>query len=240
MIRFRPLLVPTLWFVPALALLIGLGVWQVQRLHWKLDLIARVESRISDPAVPLDDALAHGLANAEWRRVSVNGTFQNDKELYLFAPSNAGQPGYHVVTPLVLEGGSAVLIDRGFVPEDLKNPQARPKGQLEGDITVTGVLRLSEAPGLFTPAPDQAKRILYVKDIPGMAQAAGVRLRAPILIEADDTPNPGEYPKGGQTRVDFPNNHLQYAITWFGLALALIVIYLLYHRKQGRLSFGGK
>ena len=240
MIRFRPLLVLTLWFVPALALLIGLGLWQVQRLHWKEALIARVESRISEPAAPLDDVLSHGLANAEWRHVSVHGALQNDDELYLFAPSQAGQPGYHVVTPLLLEGGSAVLIDRGFVPEDLKNPTARPKGQPAGDVTVTGVLRLSEAPGLFTPAPDQAHRAWYVKDLPSMAEAAGVTLRAPIIIEADDTPNPGEYPKGGQTRVDFPNNHLQYALTWFGLALVLAVIYLLYHRKQGRLRFGGK
>ncbi len=237
MIRFRPLLIPTLWFVPALALLIGLGAWQVQRLYWKDALLARIESRISEPAVPLDDALSHGLDNAEWRHVRVHGHFLHDDELYLFAPSHAGQPGYHVVTPLQLDGGGAVLVDRGFVPEDLENPTARPKGQLEGDVTVTGVLRLSQPPGLFTPAPDRAHRIWFTKDIPGMAAASGVALLTPIIIEADATPNPGEYPVGGQTRVDFPNNHLQYAITWFALALVLTVIYLLYHRKQGRLSF---
>jgi surfeit locus 1 family protein len=240
MIRFRPLLVPTLWFVSALALLIGLGVWQLQRLQWKEALITRVESRTSKPAIPLEDALSHGLANAEWRHVSVRGTLQNDDELYLFAPSNVGQPGYHVVAPMALEGGSTVLIDRGFVPEELKNPAARPEGRVEGAVTVTGVLRLSQAPGLFTPAPDQANRVWYVKEVPSMAEVARVTLRAPIIIEADATSNAGEYPKGGQTRVDFPNNHLQYAITWFGLALALAIIYLLYHRKQGRLRFGGK
>jgi surfeit locus 1 family protein len=236
MIRFRPLLIPTLWFVPALALLMGLGVWQVQRLHWKEALIARVESRMAQPAVPLDEALSHGLAKAEWRHVSVHGKFLNDDELYLFAPSKAGQPGYHVIAPLQLEGGNVVLIDRGFVPEDLKDPTARQKGQLEGEITVTGVLRLPQPPGLFTPAPDQIHRVWFTKDVQSMAQAAGVALSTPIVIEADATPNPGEYPLGCQTRVDFPNNHLQYAITWFALALVLTVIYLLYHRKQGRLG----
>lgn len=236
MIRFRPLLIPTLWFVPALALLIGLGVWQIERVHWKEALIERVESRISMPAVRLDTALSHGLADAEYRHVHLHGVFQNDKEVYLFAPSKTGEPGYHVVTPLVVEGGSAVLIDRGFVPKDLKDPLRRADGQAEGDVEITGVVRLSQPPGMFTPAPDIANRVWYTKDIPALAAASGARLLSPVIVEADAQDLPGGYPVGGQTRVDFPNNHLQYAITWFALAFVLLVIYLLYHRKQGRLG----
>ncbi len=236
MIRFRPLLVPTLWFVPALALLVGLGVWQVERLHWKEALIARVETRMAQPAVGLDTMLSHGLANAEYRHVHLHGVFQNDNEVYLFAPSKAGEPGYHVVTPLVVEGGSAVLIDRGFVPKDLKDPHRRAGGQPEGDVEITGVVRLSQPPGLFTPAPDIPNRVWYSRDIRALAAVASARLLSSIVVEADAQDIPGGYPVGGQMRVDFPNNHLQYAITWFALAFVLLVIYLLYHRKQGRLG----
>lgn len=237
MIRFRPLLGPTLWFVPALALLIGLGVWQIERLHWKEDLIARVESRMAAPAASLDDVLVQGLANAEWRHVSVRGTFLNNNEVYLFAPSLAGEPGYHVVTPLIVQGGDyAILVDRGFVPNDLKDPRTR-KQITDGEAWITGVVRLSQPPGLFTPVPDIASRVWYTKDVGAMAEEAGVTLLAPIIIEADGTPGAGAYPRGGQTRADFSNNHLQYAITWFALALVLTVVYLLYHHRQGRLQF---
>ena len=237
MIRFRPLPVLTLWFVPALAILVGLGAWQVQRLHWKQDLIARVEQRMAAPADALADALSDGLAAAEWRHVHVQGRFLHGKEIFLFAPSRAGEPGYHVVTPLVLENENSVLIDRGFVPENLKNPAVRNEGQIAGDVTVSGVVRLSQPPGMFTPAPDRINRIWFARDIPSMAEAAGERLMAPVVVEAEAAPNPGGYPIGGQTRTDFRNEHLQYAITWFGLAFVLTVIYLLYHHRQGRLQF---
>lgn len=240
MIRFRPLLVPTVWFVPALALLIGLGLWQIERLQWKRDLIARVESRVASPAVPLEQALTHGPAAAEWRHIVVRGRFAHDKELYVYAPSREGEAGLHVVTPLVRSDDSAVLVDRGFVPEALKDPATRSAGQIAGNVAVTGIVRGSQKPGMFTPKPEPARRLWFAKDAEDMATAADVRLIAPVIVEADTTPNPGGWPKGGQTRVDFRNDHLQYALTWFGLALVLAVIYLLYHRRQGRLDFGGR
>jgi surfeit locus 1 family protein len=97
---------------------------------------------------------------------------------------------------------------------------------------------VSQGPGIFTPAPDAKARLWFVKNVPEIAATLGVAVQAPIIIEADATPNPGGWPLGGQTVLDFPNNHLQYALTWFGLALALIGVYLLYHRSRGRLSFG--
>ena len=240
MLRFRPMLVPTLWLVPALVLLIGLGIWQVQRLHWKENLIATVNARIAAPAIPLGEALGQGIGRNEWRHVSASGKFLNGKEIYLFASSREGEPGEHVITPFVLDDGRMVLIDRGFVPENLRDPATRTAGQLQGRQAVTGVLRLSQDPGFFTPNPDFAKRQWFVRDVAGMSGMAGVRVAAPVMIEADATANPGGWPKGGQTRVDFPNNHLQYAITWFGLAIALTVIYLTYHFNHGRLGVGRK
>jgi surfeit locus 1 family protein len=238
MIRFRPLLAPTLWFVPGLLLLVGLGVWQIERLHWKEALIASVESGMKAPAAPLANVIVkNGLENAEWHHVSVRGRFLHDKEVYLFAQGPMGAPGVQVVTPLVQQNGETILVNRGFVPDVLRTPPARAQGQVEGETALTGVLRLSQEPGLFTPAANLNNRLWFVKNVPEMAKAMGISV-PPYIIEADAAPNPGGWPLGGQTVVDFPNNHLQYAITWFGLALALIGVYLVYHAHQGRLRFG--
>ena len=235
--RFRPLLGPSLWFLPGFALLVGLGVWQIQRLHEKEALIASVEAGLHARPVLLADAVKEGTEPTEWRPVKVSGHFLHDKELYLFSRGPMGAVGVDIITPLVQTNGEAVLIDRGFVPEALRNPATRASGQVTGDVSVTGVLRLSQHPGMFTPQPDLKTRLWFVKDIPSMTEALALPA-PPILIEADATPNPGGWPLGGQTRVDFPNDHLQYAVTWFGLALALLAVYLLYHRSHGRLSFG--
>jgi surfeit locus 1 family protein len=237
MIRFRPLLGPTLWFLPGFALLVGLGVWQIERLHEKEALIASVEAGMSAPAVALADALRQGAASAEYHHVRVTGHFLHDKELYVFSLGPMGAVGVDIVTPLVQDNGETVLVDRGFVPEALHHPKTREAGQVMGEVALNGVLKLPQQPGMFTPAADQRTRLWFVKDVPGMAAALGLTV-PPILIEADATPNPGGWPLGGQTRVDFPNDHLQYAITWFGLALALLTVYLLYHRSRGRLSIG--
>jgi len=238
MIRFRPLLVPTLWFLPGLALLIGLGVWQIERLHEKEALIASVAAGMRAPPVALADALRTGPQSAEWHHVRVAGRFLHDKEAYLFAQGPLGAVGVQIVTPLVQSDGTTVLINRGFVPQALKDPSTRTAAQVRGEVALNGVLRLSQQPGMFTPAPDAKARLWFVKNVPEIAAALGVAIQDPIIIEADATPNPGGWPLGGQTVLDFPNDHLQYAVTWFGLALALIGVYLLYHRSRGRLSFG--
>lgn len=139
--------------------------------------------------------------------------------------------------PFVEDSGAVVLIDRGFVPDALRDPASREAGQPRGGVQVTGILRFSEEPGFFTPPPEAKSRLVFVKNVPAIASILHVRPQAPVLIEADASPNPGGFPLGGQTLVDFPNNHLAYAVTWFGLALALLAVYLLYHRRQGRLGF---
>lgn len=237
MIRFRPLLGPTLWFLPGLALLVGLGLWQIQRLGEKEALIASVAAGMKAPPVPLAESLRAGAEKSEYRHVQLRGHFLHDKEVYLFSRGPKGAVGVDVVTPLVEDNGETVLVDRGFVPEALRDPKSREPGQVAGEVTLTGVLRLPRRPGIFTPAPDNAAGLWFVKDVPKMAKALGIEVPS-VIIEADGTPNPGGWPLGGQTRVEFPNDHLQYAITWFGLALALSAVYLTYHRSRGRLSFG--
>ena len=234
---FRPLPYPTLWCLPAIALLIALGFWQVERLHWKEALIAQVSRNLSAPPITLSQALSLPSEQSEYRQVVVIGRFDHAKENYSYAIDAASQPVLHVLTPLLLQDGHAVIVDRGEVPFELKDPAKRKAGQLLGVQRLVGVWHMPSLPNLFTPGPNTKARLWFVRDVRAMAKLDRLRLAAPVVIEAGTTPNPGGWPKGGQTVVDFPNNHLQYALTWFGLAAALFSVYLVYHRAQGRLGF---
>ena len=237
---FRPLLVPTLWIVPLLAILLGLGVWQgFYRLPWKLDLLAKIHTGLSAPPVALRDVLpvlddAH-ISDADYRRVVVRGLFQNGEEIFFFTTGSDGAPVYHVLTPFRMDDGHTLLIDRGWIPTDLP-ASAWTRGDLNGARAVTGIVRNPAPPGWFTPPVDVAHRIVHTRDPVTLAKAFGLRNVFPMFLEADATPNPGGWPKGGVTIVDLPNDHLQYAITWFGLALGLFAVYLAYHHSKGRLG----
>lgn len=208
-----------LGLLAALAVLAGLGIWQVQRLHWKTDLIARVDSRLAaEPGpVPGPDRLAGITAADEYTRVRLSGRFLNDKEALVVASTERG-PGYWVLTPLVQQDGSAVIINRGFVTGELRDPSTRAAGQIEGEATVTGLLRISEAESWILRANDPGAGRWYRRDPAELAHAHGLGHVAPFFVDADAAPNPGGWPVGGLTRVRFNNNHLVYAITWFGLA----------------------
>ncbi|HEY1631988.1 MAG TPA: SURF1 family protein [Rhizomicrobium sp.] len=233
---FKPLLVPTLWFVPAFLILMSMGAWQLERLQWKLGLIAQMQSHMK--AAPLTVAQAKALGEgAQYRRVALQGRFDNAKEAYVFTTGPEGAPVYHVVTPFDLDGGGAMLVDRGYILTTARDPALRVAPG--GERTVTGVWRTPDKPGSFTPAPDRAHRIWYARDLAGIAAADGVTLSAPVIVEADATPNHGGWPRGGQTVVNLPNNHMSYALTWFGLGAGLLGVYLAYHIQRGRLVLGG-
>jgi surfeit locus 1 family protein len=235
--HFRPLLGFTIAAGILFAFLMWLGVWQVQRLHWKLGLIAQVNQNLAAKPLSLGQALKMGPEGAQYHRVTLDGRFGNAKESYVFTTDANGDPVFHVVTPFQTEAGT-FLVDRGLVPPNLKDPSSRRAGEIAGDTRVTGVWRIPDPPGFFTPQPDAKNRVWYSRDITGMAAADGVKLVEPVIIEADATPNPGGWPKGGQTVVTFRNEHLQYAITWFALAAGLLGVYLAYHVSRGRLGFG--
>jgi surfeit locus 1 family protein len=234
MARFRPLLWPTLFTVPAIVVLIGLGVWQLERLEWKLGIIANIESRTGLPpiALPPNDAIDPDAL--EYRPVTVRGRFQHEKEMHLIAASRRGNSGYQVITPLERADGGTVLVNRGWVPKEKVDPATRSEGQLPGEVTVTGLVRKPWHQGWFVPDNNPERNIWFYGDAQAMARHAGVDA-PPVFIEADATENPGGFPIGGQTRLNIPNDHLGYALTWFGFAVVLAVIYFVYHRREGRL-----
>ena len=231
--HFRPLPILTAVCAVAFAILISLGVWQIQRLHWKLGLIAEVNHSLAVPPISLDKALAMG-AGAAYRRVLLDGWFLNDKEAYLYASGPGGAPVYHVLTPFEARDRRVLMVDRGIVPPELLDPGKRARVD---ERVMVGVWRVPDPPGFFTPEPDTVHRIWYSRDVRAIAAADQVTLAAPVIVEADAAPNPGGWPRGGQTQVTFRNEHLQYAITWFGLAAALLGVYLAYHISNGRLGW---
>ncbi len=222
----------------AFAVLMGLGFWQLERLQWKEGLIAKIEARTKAPPIALKDAIAMAEEGSDpsYTRVRVNGRLGHDKERYWFAVSE-GRGGWHVITPFETEDGKTVLIDRGFVPDRLKDPASRAEGQVEGIVTVTGIVRMPDTQGPFVPDNEPNANRWFWRDLDAMTLSMfpgdGVK-PAPFFLEAEREQTPGGWPEGGQTRLDLPNNHLQYAITWFLLAACLLVIYGVYVWKARR------
>jgi surfeit locus 1 family protein len=229
---FHPRLAPTLFTIPAVVILLGLGTWQLQRLHWKEGLIAQRTTMVAAPPIAPPHSLAEAEAN-QFRHIADDGTLLNDKEIYLAATSEAGDAGYQVLTPLREAGGRVVFVNRGFVPNERKDPRKRGAGEPTGAVHVVGLLRTppGQKPTWFLPDNRPDLNLWFWVDLQAMAKAVGVADAAPFYIDADKTPNPGGWPKGGVTRLELPNDHLQYAITWYALAVSLIVIYVLYHRR---------
>ncbi|MEZ5782194.1 MAG: SURF1 family protein [Rhizobiaceae bacterium] len=223
----------------ALCVLIGLGTWQVQRLHWKETLLADIEARRTSAPMELADVEKQFSAthDVDYQAVRLSGAYLNDKEQFFFATWK-GETGFYVYTPLRLSDGRYIFVNRGFVPYDLKDPAKRPI-EVTGPVTVVGLARnpLSEKPSMLVPENDLGGNIFYWKDIGGMARNAGldgVEI-LPFVVDADATPNPGGLPIGGVTLIDLPNNHLQYALTWYGLAAALVAVFgvFAWRRQKG-------
>lgn len=231
--KARSLILPGVATLVALAILIGLGTWQVERMAWKNGLIAQIEARAygaPGAILPEDQWPAWRADRDEFRKVRVTGTFlhQDETPVYGLAPGEQqGAPlqGYYLMTPLQLADGAIVMVNRGIVPMELRDPARRPESRPQGEVTITGLVRAPEARNPFTPGDDPAKNQWFTRDPQAIAAAHNLQRVAPFLIDADATPNPGGWPRGGLTPLTLPNNHLQYAITWYGLALTLIGVF---------------
>lgn len=232
--RFRPGLWATVALVPVLAVLIGLGIWQLDRLQWKQDLEAELRARREAPAITLPQPIGEPRA-IEYRRVELTGRYLHARELYMGARPRNGRPGYHVITPFRLADGRSVLVNRGWVPKDRRDPATRPAGQPSGTLSIEGIVRRGGWQGsdLFRPANDPADNLWLWMDLPAMAEAADLETPVTevyVMLARDYTPEAP--PIAVEVPVDLPSNHLQYALTWFALAAVLLAIYILYHWRR--------
>ena len=228
-----------------IAILIGLGTWQVERLAWKEALIARIDARIH--AEPLDLAAAERRhaesGDIDYTPLTVTGRFFHQDERYFFS-TFGGSSGWNVFTPMVTDEGPVLFVNRGFVPYEMRDPQKRLAGLPKDTVTVTGLARdaLTEKPGYFIPENDIARHSFYWRDLAGMTQGADLPQGAevePFFLDAGPGRAAGGWPVGGTTVIDIANNHLQYAFTWYGLAVVLVVMTGMlvvrdYRQRRGR------
>ena len=225
-------LVALLIFVGFLAL----GVWQLERRVWKLNLIAEVDARAHAPPTPApgpDAWKALTRVGDAYRHVRVQGRFLNGRETLVQAVTAYGA-GDWVMTPLATDRGFTVLVNRGFVPDDRRERVSRKAGEIEGQTTVTGLLRLTEPHGAFLQANDPASDRWLSRDVDAIAAARRLDRAAPYFIDADARPNPGGLPIGGLTVIRFPNSHLVYAVTWFGMAALVLICIGVFVREERR------
>ncbi|MEM9105878.1 MAG: SURF1 family protein [Pseudomonadota bacterium] len=227
--RTSPLVVISL-VLPALVMLLLLGNWQVQRLAWKEDLLATIDTRMQQAPVDMDAAISiwQQQGDVDYLPVTLEGRFLHDREQYFLA-TYKGQSGWYVYTPLQMPDERTVIVNRGYVPYDLRDPTKRSWQPIEDSVTIVGLARnpLPEKPGSLLPDNTPDERTWYWKDHTAMAQTMGLSEATlqPFFVDVSTTNGAvSAGPAGGVTRVSLPNNHLQYAITWFGLAAALIVV----------------
>jgi surfeit locus 1 family protein len=207
----------------AFVVLIALGVWQIERRAWKLALIDRVEQRVHAPAQPVPSPASWptiSAANDEYRHVSVSGRFLHDQETLVQAVTEEG-PGYWVLTPLKRSDGTLVLINRGFVPSERRDASTRRGGNPDGQVEITGLIRMTEPKGGFLRDNAPQHNRWYSRDVAAIAAARGLHDVAPFFVDADAGSQIAGGPIGGLTVIRFPNNHLIYALTWFALAFML-------------------
>ena len=236
------LVVPTLFALAALVSFVGLGTWQIQRKAWKEALIDILEQRLSATPVALPPRESwRGLdrAESEFRRVTFPATFPAGAEALVYASASALRPdvsgvGYWVLAPAQLANGGVVVVNRGFVPEGRQDPAMRRAGEVAGPLDLVGVMRWPEPRGRFTPRDDPARNLWFVRDPVAIAAARGWGEVAPFYVELEGPQPPGGLPRAGGLRASLRNEHLQYAIVWYGLALVVIVMFVVWLFERGR------
>ncbi len=238
--KFRPFLWLTILTMSAFSVLIGLGSWQLQRLQWKNDLISSFELRSTAPAIDVPIANAD-LDELEFHSLALYGVFQHEKEIFLTGRTYEGNAGFHVVTPLILDDGRVILINRGWVSEDYRDPSKRAFSQVDGRVSVAGILRRPGVKGYFVPENDPQNGFWFtliprqINQYLALGDVAIDQFYADALRTSDIV----TLPIAAKTKLNLRNAHLSYAMTWYGIAVALIGVYLVFHYQAGRLQFGG-
>ena len=238
---FRPFLWLTVVALPALLVLVGLGTWQLGRLQWKNDLIDSFEARVAAPpvAVPASGAAIDPI---EFRQLDLTGRFLHEKEIFLTGRTYEGNAGFHVVTPFELADGRLILINRGWVSEGYKDPAKRAFSRVDGPTTVAGILRKPGQKGYFVPENEPAKGFWFTL-VPAEINAhlgLGTVAIDSFYADAIRTSAVVTLPIAAKTELNLRNAHLSYALTWYGIALALIGVYVAFHMQASRLQFTGK
>lgn len=227
----RPRFWPTLMAGLGIVVLCGLGLWQLERREWKHALISDIETRSTAEPASIAELMRLAPEQRPFRHVRVSGFLVQQPFVRLYVTTKDG-PGHRYIHALRLDEGGFLLVDLGFAPLNAPDVSAAPAEH----VTLTGLMRVSEAADTFTPAPDLANRIFYVRDVPAMAASLDIAVFPDFALEAENMRPAfsGKWPRTGRATAEITDNHLQYALTWFALALVLGVIWVIYHwRPRG-------
>ena len=236
--NFRPLFWPTFVALPALLVLLWLGTWQLQRLEWKNQLIEDFESRAT--SAPIDLPVGAVGLEMEFRRLELTGSFDHAREVFMTGRTYEGNAGFHIITPFTLNDGRIILVNRGWVSESYREQEKREFTLVEGEVTVPAILRFPGKKGYFVPE-NEPENGFWFTVVPSQIVAhlgLGERAETGIYAATVRTSDTIELPIAARTETNLRNSHLGYAITWYGIACALIGVYLAFHHQAGRLRFG--
>lgn len=238
MIKFRPFLWLSVVAIPAFVVLLMLGTWQLQRLQWKNEIISSFEARSLAPAIapPAVDMLTDDY---EFRRLELVGNFAHDQELYMTGKTYEGNAGFHVVTPMRLTDGRIIMVNRGWVSEDYRDPAKRTFSLVSGQVTVDAILRMPGQKGYFVPENEPDNGFWFTVNPQEMITHLGLADSGITAFYADSLRTSGvvTLPIAAKTELNLRNAHLSYAMTWYGIALGLLAVYLAFHHQAGRLTF---
>lgn len=223
---------PSVITLAAFVLCTALGFWQLHRLSWKTELIERLETRLNAEPVPLAEHRNDDPAGAEFLKVSFSGRFLYEKEMY-FGQYHSGTWGYQLITPMALDDGGHVLVNRGWIPSEMRDPAKRPESVADAHLSLTGIIRKPSPPRFFTPENDAMANYWFWYDLKAMDAYAGVST-LPFVLEVMNHHTEGGWPLTAKKEYKLRNDHFHYALTWFALAISGMVIGVLYHRRQWR------
>ncbi len=234
-LKFRPKLAPTLFVIPALILLFSLSFWQFQRLNWKQEIIRQIEIQSQLGAIELPQNVE--LSNMLYRRVIVKGEFLHQDEVHIYGGSRKfkGEVGYYVLTPMLLANGQVIMVNRGWVPDNLKDAIARPQTQTKGQVEVTGAIMANEEKGLYIHDNQPERNLWFYVNLDEMRNFLKIPEKdfiANFYILAQENKDLNMIPYGRDLEPNVRNHHLGYALTWLFSAISLMVIYIMYHRKN--------
>lgn len=226
---FKPKLIPTLFTIPALILLLCLSAWQFQRLQWKENLITEITFKTQLPSIELPKNV--DIEKMLYRKVNLQGEFLHKNEIYIYGgatkPNN--EHFYYILTPLKLEDGRIIIVNRGWIPEKLKDPTTRKYSLVENQVEITGALMSSEKKGTYTYDNQPEKNLWFYINLEEIGSFINNNVEPFYILAQNDGK---DFPKGREIKPNLYNNHLGYALTWLFSAISLLVIYILYHRKN--------
>lgn len=227
----RSFLVPTLFTIFTFSLLVGMGSWQIVRMQHKNEVVAKVEKAMKSKPASLSSINLNN-PKVPYRRVKLMGRFMHKNEVHLFTGPRVpkGTPGYNILTPFERSEGGYILVDRGWTAVASKAPVNRPDSLSPAQVKIEGIIMPEEKPGYFTPRNKPEQNLWFWLDTPAIEEFIGFEL--PKSYVRQITENPFESIIAGEAKIEIRNDHLQYAITWYILAIASLVIYVLLRRQH--------